>query len=170
MSANTVVTIEGLDKALAKLHDAGVIARPSTRMLTRMATAVVARAKTRAPVDTGRLRSSITFVLDTKNAVPHWAKVGTNVFYAPYMEFGTGRLSDFPGPHKEQHNPPAGALNVWARRHGFKGGWQVARIISMRGGLAPRMYLRKAVEEAMAEFRKAGKDCLSDIGTELGGK
>lgn len=35
-------------------------------------------------VDTGRLRNSITHAEDDKKMV-----VGTNVFYAPYIEFGT---------------------------------------------------------------------------------
>ena len=44
-------------------------------------------AKVHAPVDTGRLRSSVTKVIspDFKSA-----KIGTNVEYAPYVEFGTG--------------------------------------------------------------------------------
>jgi len=46
-------------------------------------------AKDRAPVDTGRLRSSITTnVFDRGDEI--LVKVGTNVEYAPALEFGTG--------------------------------------------------------------------------------
>lgn len=44
-----------------------------------------------APVDLGILRSSINGEVDGLNGV-----VGTNVRYAPYMEFGTGGLVDVP--------------------------------------------------------------------------
>lgn len=48
----------------------------------------------RAPVDTGRLKNSISYaVVDSEKAV----YIGTNVEYAPYQEFGTSR--GVPGKH-----------------------------------------------------------------------
>ena len=44
-------------------------------------------AKQKAPVDTGRLRSSIQSKIDHKDIS---AEVTANVDYAPYVEFGTG--------------------------------------------------------------------------------
>jgi len=41
-----------------------------------------------APVDTGRLKNSITSAVDTEEQV---AYIGTNVEYAPYQEFGTSK-------------------------------------------------------------------------------
>lgn len=48
-------------------------------------------AKEKCPVDTGRLRSSVTTATDRAegNGV-HSVTVGTNVEYAPYIEYGTG--------------------------------------------------------------------------------
>lgn len=47
-------------------------------------------ARNNAPVDTGNLRNSITHqVLDNEDAVI----IGSNVFYAPYQELGTSRMS-----------------------------------------------------------------------------
>lgn len=43
-------------------------------------------AKAKCPVDTGRLRNSITHALDVEDEAVY---VGTNVEYAPYQEFGT---------------------------------------------------------------------------------
>ena len=45
-------------------------------------------ARNNAPVDTGRLRNSITHVTEGKNKVI----IGTNVEYAPYQELGTRKM------------------------------------------------------------------------------
>lgn len=59
------------------------------RALNKKAIKAVREAKKNAPVDTGRLRSSITFTeLDNFIGV----KVGSNVNYAPFQEFGTENL------------------------------------------------------------------------------
>ena len=50
-------------------------------------------AKMMCPVDTGRLRNSITNAIDTEeNAV----YIGTNVEYGPYVELGTSRRQPHP--------------------------------------------------------------------------
>jgi len=51
----------------------------------RGALIVEGEAKERCPADTGRLRNSIT-TTSTENG----CDIGTNVFYAPYIEYGTG--------------------------------------------------------------------------------
>lgn len=40
------------------------------------------------PVDTGRLKNSISYAVDAQQ---HEVYIGTNVEYAPYQEFGTSR-------------------------------------------------------------------------------
>ena len=57
-------------------------------------------AKRLCPVDTGRLRSSITTTrgYDRGNCV---ATIGTNVEYAPYVEFGTGQRGDPAVSHRQ---------------------------------------------------------------------
>lgn len=45
-----------------------------------------------APVDTGRLRNSISHKVIDNNSVA----IGTNVEYAPYQELGTSRMSAQP--------------------------------------------------------------------------
>ena len=47
-------------------------------------------AKKLCPVDTGRLRSSITHALG-RDSRSIYCDVGTDVEYAPYVEFGTSR-------------------------------------------------------------------------------
>lgn len=57
-------------------------------------------AKQDCPVDTGRLRSSITHETDKNTAY-----IGTNVEYGPYVEMGTSRMraQPFLEPAMEQH-------------------------------------------------------------------
>lgn len=49
-----------------------------------------------APVDTGRLKGSITSQVTARTGRID-AVVGTNLEYAPYVEFGTGRAGDESG-------------------------------------------------------------------------
>jgi HK97 gp10 family phage protein len=52
-------------------------------------------AKTNAPVDTGRLRASITNRIETEEG-QLVGIVGTNVVYASYQEFGTYKMPAHP--------------------------------------------------------------------------
>lgn len=105
------------DKALRRaLGDPDFVKGPLREFLFKAGFSVEAAAKERAPVDTGRLRFSIaTEVRETR------ALVGSNVFYAPFVEFGT-----------RPHMPPVAAMQPWARRHGISA-WALARAIAARG-------------------------------------
>jgi HK97 gp10 family phage protein len=52
-------------------------------------------AKKLCPVDTGRLRASITHALG-RDSQSVYCDVGTDVVYAPYVEFGTSRQAAQP--------------------------------------------------------------------------
>ena len=54
---------------------------------------VQTEAKNRTPVDTGRLRSSLQIVFYNRGLT---AFVGTNVEYAPYVEFGLRSRPNYP--------------------------------------------------------------------------
>jgi HK97 gp10 family phage protein len=58
-------------------------------------------AKQLCPVDTGRLRNSITHQQEDENTVA----IGTNVVYAPFVELGTRRMAAQPylRPAIEEH-------------------------------------------------------------------
>lgn len=58
-------------------------------------------AKAACPVDTGRLRNSITHQQESENV----EVIGTNVEYAPYVELGTRRMKAQPflRPAAENH-------------------------------------------------------------------
>ena len=60
--------------------------RATEKALTTSALLVEGDAKLRAPVDTGNLRSSLNHKVETDRAT-----IGTNVEYAPFVEFSTSR-------------------------------------------------------------------------------
>jgi HK97 gp10 family phage protein len=77
------ITITGLDKAMANLSPAHLEA-PKRRFLTRVALIVERNTKRDAPVKRGHYRRSITHRVERDKAF-----VGTNVNYAPFLEYGT---------------------------------------------------------------------------------
>lgn len=81
-------------------------ARDAGRLLRETAVDVEATAKGFAPVRTGNLRRSITH--EVRN-VPSGAEavVGTDVEYAPYVEFGTSKMAPhaYLGPALDRHEP-----------------------------------------------------------------
>ena len=70
------------DKLISKLENLANI--DLTQALNLACIAVENEAKKNCPVDDGQLRQSITHEIEGNEA---W--VGTNVFYAPYVEYGT---------------------------------------------------------------------------------
>jgi len=105
--------------------------RNATMMITRSA-------KIYAPVDTGRLRASITQSVESTEDVVKGV-VGSNVKYAPYVETGT-----------RPHWPPVSALETWARSHGTSA-FLVARAIAQRGTKAHK-YLQRAYEDNLGRI------------------
>lgn len=81
------------DAALAKLFESSD--GPIGKEILRRTIRVEGAAKRLCPVDTGRLRSSITHEL-AKDAQGIVGTVGTNVEYAAYVELGTSRMSAKP--------------------------------------------------------------------------
>lgn len=98
-------TVRGLTSLLTKLGAMPPGFEDATRLeVKRSALNVQSGARRRAPVDTGRLRNSITHEL-TEGGLN--ATVGTNVEYAPFQEFGTRRNAARPFlfPALEQERP-----------------------------------------------------------------
>lgn len=100
----------------------------------RRATLLVQRdARRLAPVDTGRLRASITPEIRQRGTTIQGV-VGTNVVYAAAVELGS-----------RPHYPPIAALQTWARRHGMNA-FVLQRAIGRRGTKA-RRYFQQAFEQ-----------------------
>ena len=129
------VDIRGLEEAQRKAEQVVTeMFGPPMLEAMRDSTLYVQRdARRYAPVDTGRLRASITpSIRSDKTGIQ--GVIGSNVVYAPYMELGT-----------RPHWPPISALETWARRHGMSA-YQVALAIATRGTKA-RRYLQRAIED-----------------------
>ena len=133
------ITVTGDKELQRKLRDPQFVRGPVRTFLLKSVILMEGNVKKETPVDTGRLRASITHKVE-----PFRAVVGTNVAYAPHVEFGT-----------KPHWPPLAALQPWARRHGFPAGRQgaflVARAIARRGTRARRMF-QKGVEESRGQI------------------
>ena len=77
--------IDNSGKVLDKFQDAVV------RALERCGAQAEGYAKDLAPVDTGKLRNSISHKVDSAEPA---AYIGTNSEYAPYVELGTGKYAE----------------------------------------------------------------------------
>ena len=82
--------IERLQKAMKRCPD--LITEELGTAVRDLVLLVEAEAKKLCPVDTGKLRASITPVIES------WAAgyVGTNTHYAPYVEYGTRKMDAQP--------------------------------------------------------------------------
>ena len=159
--------IEGLDEVLKRFRDPRVQTIAKKHM-TNALIAVEGPAKIKAPVDRGQLRASITHEVQSIGG-DMLGIVGSPLEYAPHMEFGTGSQSDQPSG-KGRHWPPAAALDLWAQRHGVKGGGKaVAYFIARRGGLKPRKFLRGAWEETESRVVQHLERIVEDVCKYLGG-
>lgn len=78
-------------------------------------------AKRRSPVETGTLRNG--FHTDTVVRGGHVrVTIGNNVYYAPYVEFGTSRMQ---GHHMLANGTAAAAR--WLARRGFKIDYEILK-------------------------------------------
>lgn len=166
MSDEFTFRVEGLSELLRKMEPKTLL-KPLREFFTKASIGLQGEMRGLAPKDTGRLASSIGYAVDTA-IPPLWAKAGPNVTYAPYMEHGTGTLADGPGGPQAPHWPPGPALDVWAKRHGFQSGYQVARIIGRRGGLKPRRFMRDALVFQKPKIRRLAEDALAAIASVWG--
>ena len=124
------VSLSG-DKAIAQaLGDPALVAGPLKTLLASGAAIVQRKAMEVVPIDTGYLSRRIT-----QELVPLRARVYTNVFYAPFVEYGT-----------RPHFPPPGALATWGRKHGGIPAFALARAIAKRGTKA-HPYMRPGAAE-----------------------
>ena len=142
-----------MEQAVRDLHG-----EPMLQAMRRATLLVERQAKMNAPVNTGRLRASITPEVRTAAGNTVEGVVGSNVVYAPFMEYGT-----------RPHYPPLAPLIRWVQLQlKVKGSAAIAvakgvqRKIGRRG-LRARRYLRDAVEINRAEIIKLLTDAVSGI-------
>lgn len=138
-----IIEIKGVERLLKGLED---LAKAPERVHGALVkTGMVVQANARVNLDlkgttnTGRLSQSIEIEdRPFENAVI----VGTNVQYAPFVEFGT-----------RPHMPPVEPLVEWAhlKLHDDKMGYVTARLIAKRG-TKPKPFMRPAVRVGQQFF------------------
>jgi len=143
--------IQGLKETQAALEKAtaALTGPPMVAGMRRATLLVQGAAKRKAPVDTGRLRASITPEVQTR-ADGVVGIVGSNVKYAPFVELGTRR-----------HFVPGRYIGRWARRHGLPEGGLV-----VSGKAQP--FLQPAFEENAERIFQTLGTAVSIIVTEAG--
>lgn len=118
-------------------------------------------AKRRARVDTGRLRSSIA-VEPATNQNGYALRVGTKVFYAPYVEFGTGVFSEHP-TEQGRATPwafPVPTTGRNAAKYKFKRITVDGKEMFVTKGAKPHPFLNPAAEEERPRFMAAMRGVL----------
>jgi HK97 gp10 family phage protein len=138
------VKIQGLDNLLKKLDQlGGSIPRSTQKALLKSSAVFEAGAKAHCPVGTGELRDSIhTEVKDEKTVA-----VGTNVNYAPYVEYGTGPKGDPSVPHTTK--------KFW-RYKDEEGNWHTSH------GQPPQPFMRPAFAEGKDQVMEAVKESVQE--------
>lgn len=91
----TVTGTRDLEAKLGRLSNA-MAAQHLANATLAGALVIEAGAKEKAPVRTGNLRRSIHSAIVESSATHAAAMVGTDVEYAPYLEYGTRRMSARP--------------------------------------------------------------------------
>jgi hypothetical protein len=159
MADDFSIRITGVERLLRKARDPQLVGGPVRRFFERAGALTAGNVRERTPVDTGRLRNSITHEVD-RGQVPQFARVGTNVVYARAVEFGS-----------RPHFPPLAALQPWAQRHGFPAGragsFLVARAIARRG-TQPREMFKRGLSASLGGIRGFVRDLARDVEREWG--
>jgi len=95
MADEITVELEGIKDLIRKARSYQIIKKEAIRLaLVRGGLQVELAAKEMCPVDTGRLRGSIT--TDKRYIQKFLVEVGTNVDYASYVELGTKKMDARP--------------------------------------------------------------------------
>lgn len=130
------MAIENLDKLISKLEKLDNV----NQAMEQACILVENEAKIKCPVDNGLLRNSIThYIEDNPNELI--GVVGTNVEYAPYVEFGTGIYSSLGNGRQDR----------WKYKDA-KGEWHSTI------GQHPQPYLQPALEENRRKIEKMFKE------------
>ncbi|HJK81933.1 MAG TPA: HK97 gp10 family phage protein [Methanocorpusculum sp.] len=89
--------IEGLQELNQEFNDLeNALTQEIITALMRGGMIIEADAQRRCPVDTERLRTSLTTDVEREGETTFVLKVGTNVEYASFVEYGTSRMAAQP--------------------------------------------------------------------------
>ena len=123
--------------------------------LGKTAALVERKAKNYAPINYGALRGSIHTEGPYVTNLNVEAKVGTNLEYAQYQEYGTGVF----GPNHAPIRPKRARVLAWGKGSGGKPLYFARRV----QGVKPKYYMKKSREEAIPLLDIALKDASNQI-------
>ena len=133
------IELEGLDEVLNSL---GKLADTTNLegALGKACAIVEASAKKKAPKDSGNLRRSITSKVENNEGI-----VYTPLFYAPYVEYGTGLFAE-----------SGGRTDVPWNYQDDEGNWHST------SGMKPQPFMRPALYENREEILRILKEGLTN--------
>ena len=133
------IALEGLDEVLNSLEKLADTTNVEDA-LDKACAKVEASAKKKAPKDSGELRRSITSKVENNEGV-----VYTPLFYAPYVEYGTGLFAE-----------SGGRTDVPWNYQDDKGNWHST------SGMKPQPFMRPALYENKEEILRIIKEGLTN--------
>ena len=138
------ISISGLNQLLTKLDQVEQAADKGAKIGLKKAAFLIEReAKLTAPTDTGRYKSSISTSFENNNFTAH---IGPHVYYASYLEFGTGKWN-LKGPFRTT----GWAYNVKDKRSKYFG-------YHWTEGMKPKRVMEKAYSNKKEEAKKIVKE------------
>lgn len=142
MASVQVIRITGIP-ALQRKLGTRVVGPPVRKFFTRSAIKVQSNARELAPVDRGDLKNKITYEVDP-STMPRYARIGTNLHYAPYQELGT-----------KPFWAPKAPIAAWASRKGIPQAsvYLIRRKIA-RVGIKPKKFLQDGTDAALPDIRR----------------
>jgi HK97 gp10 family phage protein len=159
---NNQVTIKfnGLTQALAQIDQWNEEKLQAVRdAVNESALNIQREAKKRCPADYGRLRASIQIEPATGHSIG--LRVGTNVEYAPYVEWGTGIYAEHPDIPGRQ-TPWAFPVAATSGKKNYN--WKIIEIDGepyyVTKGAKPHPYLYPSAEEEKPNFLANVKEAL----------
>jgi len=126
--------------------------------LNKTAFTVEGKAKSYAPVQYTVLRGSITTQRAEAQGNNVIAKVGTNIEYAPYQEYGTGIY----GKSRRMIRPIRAKVLAWKKN----GQWIFARAVR---GVKGKLFFKRARDESQPIMVNFMKEALGNIVSILAG-
>ena len=150
-----IIGAEELSKAL--VSGGSAIVQALSTAISKAAYTAERLAKAAAPVQYGQLRGSITTQTPIVSADNIEARVGTNVKYAPYQEFGTGIYAG-----KGMIVPKRAKVLAWQG----KGGWIFARAVK---GVKGKFFFRESRAAVLPELNAQLKNIADTLMKHLQG-
>ena len=169
--AGITLEITGMTGVLGKLDKYNKTVQAEVKdEVNASALKIQSDAKKAAPVNINTLRGSIYMEPNVKSLTQYIFAVGTEVSYAPYIEFGTGGKVSIPTRYESYANGFKGkskgkfkdmlmALTEWVEKKGIASGKKsksVAYMIAisiLRKGLRPQPFLIPAFEREKPKLK-----------------